>query len=168
MMGAIEAGAAATDARGLSEADWDVLLAVPFAVFFLVAYADGRLAPAERRAFASIVDDIRAKADGPQEALVREVMGQISEDPGLIASRVDGRMGAGLPFYEVLSAGRTLLDSLPEEAQALAFRDAMVLMAEEVADAWPILGRRTSAQEQRSIDFVRDALGRPGDAGGRG
>jgi hypothetical protein len=77
-------------------------------------------------------------------------------------------MGAGLPFYEVLSAGRTLLDSLPEEAQALAFRDAMVLMAEEVADAWPILGRRTSAQEQRSIDFVRDALGRPGDAGGRG
>lgn len=168
MMRPTEAGAAATDARGLSDTDWDVLLAVPFAVFFLVAYADGRLAPAERRAFASIVDDIRAQADGPQDALVREVMVRISEDPSQIVSHLDGRMGAGLPFYEVLSAGRTLLDSLPEQAQALAFRDAMVLMAEEIADAWPIIGRRTNAQEQRSIDFVRDALGRPGDAGDRG
>ena len=42
-----------TDDRTLSESDWDVLAAVPFAVFLLVAYADGRLAPAERRASTS-------------------------------------------------------------------------------------------------------------------
>ena len=48
--------------RSLSEADWDVLVAVPFAVFLLVAYADGRLAAAERRAFAAIVDGIGTHA----------------------------------------------------------------------------------------------------------
>jgi hypothetical protein len=149
----------------LGEPDWDVLVAVPFAVFFLVAYADGRLAPAERRAFVSVVDDIGTQANRPQDALVREVMRRISADPGRILDRVDGPMGAGLPFYEVLSAGRSLLDGMPEAAGARAFTDAMIRLAERVAEAWPILGRRTSAEEQRSIDFVRDQLGLPGDSG---
>jgi len=156
-----------TDTRGVSKDDWDVLVAVPFAVFFLVAYADGRLAPAERRAFASIVGDIGARAVRPEDGLVREVMGQISGDPGQIMNRLDGQMGAGLPFYEVLSAGRSVLDGLAEADESLAFRHAMIDLAERVAHAWPILGRRTSVEEQRSIDFVRDRLGLPGDAGSR-
>jgi hypothetical protein len=167
MMQATEGRVSMTDTRGLSAEDWDVLLAVPFAVFYLVAYADGRLAPAERRAFASIVQDIGTRADRPQDGLVREVMGQISGDPGQIMNRLDGQMGASLPFYEVLSAGRTLLDGMAQADESLAFREAMIDLAEEVARAWPILGRRTSVEEQRSIDFVRDRLGLPGDAGRR-
>lgn len=156
-----------TDKRGLSADDWDVLLAVPFAVFFLVAYADGRLAPAERRALASIVEDIGMRADRPQDGLVREVMGQISGDPGQILNRLDEQVGASLPFYEVLSAGRTLLDGMARADESLAFREAMIDLAEGVARAWPVLGRRTSVEEQRSIDFVRDRLGLPGDGGSR-
>ncbi len=43
----------------------------------------------------------------------------------------------------------------------------MIDLAEKVAQAWPILGRRTSVEEQRSIDFVRDRLGLPGVGGSR-
>jgi hypothetical protein len=167
MMTATEGLVSMTDTRGLSKDEWDVLLAVPFAVFFLVAYADGRLAAAERRAFAAIVDDIATHADRPQDGLVREVMGQISGDPGQIMDRLDGQMGASLPFYEVLSAARSVLDGMAEVDESQAFRQAMIDLAEEVAQAWPILGRRTSVEEQRSIDFVRDRLGLPGVGGSR-
>jgi hypothetical protein len=167
MMRATEGRVPMIDTRGLSKDDWDVLVAVPFAVFFLVAYADGRLAPAERRAFASIVDEIGTHADRPQDGLVREVMGRISGDPGQIMNRLDGQMGASLPFYEVLSAARSVLDGMAEVDESQAFRQAMIDLAEEVAQAWPILGRRTSVEEQRSIDFVRDRLGLPGVGGSR-
>jgi hypothetical protein len=46
--------------------------------------------------------------------------------------------------------------------QASAFKDTMIRMAETVAEAWPRFGRRTTAEEQRSINFVRDLLGLPG------
>jgi Ser/Thr protein kinase RdoA (MazF antagonist) len=150
------------DEYTLSETDWDVLVAVPFAVFLLVAYADGRLAPAERRAFVGLVDRIGTRARSTDDALVREVMGRISRDPGQIMERLDGQVGAGLPYYEVFAAARSLLDDLPQRTHALAFTEAMVHLAEEVARAWPILGRRTSAEEERSIDFIRDQL-RPRD-----
>jgi hypothetical protein len=167
MMTATEGLASMTDTRGLSKDEWDMLLAVPFAVFFLVAYADGRLAAAERRAFAAIVDDIGRHADRPEDGLVREVMGQISGDHGQIMNRLDGQMGASLPFYEVLSAGRAVLDGMPGADESVAFKQAMINLAEKVAQAWPIVGRRTSVEEQRSIDFVRDRLGLPGGRGGR-
>ncbi len=147
------------DDHTLSESDWDVLIAVPFAVFLLVAYADGRLAPAERRAFASIVEGIGTRARSTDDALVREVMGRISRDPGQIMERLDGPVGAGLPFYEVFAAARSLLDDMPQRAHALAYKEAMIHLAQEIARAWPILGRRTSVEETRSIDFIRDQLG---------
>ena len=53
------------DQHGFSDAEWELLLAVPFAVFFVVAYADGGLSPAERRAFASLAQDVSARADRP-------------------------------------------------------------------------------------------------------
>jgi hypothetical protein len=143
----------------LSDADWDVLVALPFAVLLLVGYAAGGLAPAERRAFAAIVDEMGTgarTADGP---LVREVMGRISRDPGQLMQRMDGHVGAGLPFYEVLAAARALLDEMPQQADALAFKEAMVHLAQGVARAWPVLGRRTSAEEARSIRFIGDQLG---------
>ena len=46
-----------------------------------------------------------------------------------------------------------------EGAQALAFKEGMVHLAEGVARAWPILGRRRSAEEARSIRFISDQLG---------
>jgi hypothetical protein len=148
----------------LSDSDWDVLVAVPFAVLLLVGYADGALAPAERRAFTSKVDEMgrgARRADGP---LVREVMGRIARDPGRIMDHLGGRAGSGLPFYEVLGAARTVLDDLPRQADALAFKEAMLHLAQAVARARPILGRRTSAEEARSIRFISDQLG----LGGRG
>jgi len=148
-----------TDHNILSDSDWDVLVAVPFAVLLLVGYADGGLAPAERRAFAAIVDEMGTGARRADDPLVREVMGRISRDPGQIMERLDGQVGAGLPFYEVLAAARTLLDAMPRQAQALAFKEAMVHLAEGVARAWPILGRRRSVEEARSIRFISDQLG---------
>lgn len=154
-----QGGTRGTDEGTLSEQDWDVLVAVPFAVFLLVAYADGKLAPAERRAFASIVDRIGTRASRTEDAVVREVMGRISREPGLIMERLAGQVGAGLPFYEVFAAARSLLDDMPQRAVAQAFKETMVYLAEEVARAWPILGRRTSVEETRSIDFIRGQLG---------
>ncbi|HYO85341.1 MAG TPA: hypothetical protein VES01_02620 [Dermatophilaceae bacterium] len=147
------------DQHGFSDAEWELLLAVPFAVFFLVAYADGTLSSAERRAFASIAAEVSARADRPQDALVGEVMGQISRDFDQIMGRLDLQMGDGVPW--VLSAGRNLLDAMSEGAAALAFKDTMISMAQTVAEAWPRFGRRTTTEEQRSIDFVRDLLGVP-------
>jgi hypothetical protein len=148
----------------LSDSDWDVLVAVPFAVFLVVAYADGRLAPAERRAFAGIVDGIGTRARSTDDALVREVMGRISRDPGQIKDRLDVQVVAGLPVYEVFAAARSVLDDMPQHEIAQAFKEAMIHLAEVVARAWPILGRRTSVEEARSIGFVRDQLGLPGHA----
>ncbi|MGB7980338.1 MAG: hypothetical protein WCF36_06055 [Candidatus Nanopelagicales bacterium] len=147
--------------HGFDDTEWDLLLAVPFAVFFLVAYADGTLSPAEGRTFASLADKIGEQADRPQDALVRDVMWQISRDFDRIMERLDVQMGAGLPFYEVLSAGRTLLDGMSDDTAAIAFKDTMVTMAETIAAAWPRfgLGNRTSVEERRSIDFVRKVLG---------
>jgi hypothetical protein len=148
-----------TDPHTLSDSDWDVLVAVPFAVLLLVGYADGGLAPAERRAFASIVDEMAGgtrTTDGP---LVREVMGRIARDPGRSMECPEGQVGAGLPFYELLAAARALLDDVPRQADALAFREAMLRLAQGVARARPILGRRTSAEEARSIRFIADQLG---------
>ena len=153
-----------TDHNILSDSDWDVLVAVPFAVLLLVGYADGGLAPAERRAFASIVDEMGAGARRTDGPLVREVMGRISRDPDQIMERLDGQSGAGLPFYEVLGAARTLLDDMPRQADALAYKEAMLHLARAIARARPILGRRTSAEEARSIRFISDQLG----LGGRG
>ena len=143
----------------LTDSDWDVLVAVPFAVLLLVGYADGGLAPAERRAFASIVDEMGSGARRTDGPLVREVMGRISGDPGRIMERLDGQAGAGLPFYEVLGAARTLLDDMPRQSDAVAYKEAMLHLAQGVARAWPILGRRTSAEEARSIRFISDQLG---------
>lgn len=143
----------------LSDSDWDVLVAVPFAVFLLVAYADGRLAPAERRAFAGIVDGIGTRAGSADDALVREVMGRICRDPGQIMERLDAQVVAGLPVYEVFAAARRVLEDMPQREIAQAFQEAMIHLAEEVARAWPILGRRTSVEEARSIGFIRDQLG---------
>jgi hypothetical protein len=147
------------DRHGFSDAEWELLLAVPFAVFFLVAYADGTLSSAERRAFASIAQEVSAQADRPQDALVRDVMGQISREFDEIMGRLDMQMGDGVPW--VLSAGRTLLDGMSDGDQALAFKDTMIRMAETVAEAWPRFGRRTTLEEQRSINFVRDLFGLP-------
>ena len=143
----------------LSDSDWDVLVAVPFAVFLLVAYADGRLAPAERRAFARIVDGIGTRARSTDDALVREVMGRISRDPGQITEHLDAQVVAGLPVYEVFAAAGSVLEDLPQRETAQAFTEAMIHLAQEVARAWPILGRRTSIEEARSIDFIRNQLG---------
>jgi hypothetical protein len=154
-----QGGIRMTDDGTLSESDWDVLVAVPFAVFLLVAYADGRLAPAERRAFAGIVHGIGTQARSTDDALVREVMGRISRDPGKITERLDAQVVAGLPVYEVFAAAGTLLDDMPRREIAQAFKEAMIHLAEEVARARPILGRRTSLQEARSIGFIRDQLG---------
>ncbi len=153
------------DQHGFSDAEWDVVLAVPFAVFFVVAYADGKVARAESRAFAGIAQDVGARANLPQDALVRDVMGHIAQDFDQIKDGLDGRpLATGLPFHQVLSAGRTLLDDMSDQAQAQAFKDRMLSMAEAIAEAWPKFGRRTSVEEQRSLEFVRDALGL---AGGR-
>jgi hypothetical protein len=143
----------------LSDSDWEVLVSVPFAVFLLVAYADGRLAPAERRAFAGIVEEIGTRARSTDDALVGEVMGRISRDPGQIMERLDAQVVAGLPIYEVFAAAGSLLDDMPQREIALAFKEAMIHLAQEVARAWPILGRRTSVEEARSIHFIRDQLG---------
>ena len=147
------------DQHGFSDAEWELLLTVPFAVFLVVAYADGGLSSAERRAFASIAEDVGAQADRPQDALLRDVMGQISREFDEIMGRLDMQLAEGVPW--VLSAGRTLLDGMSDGAQALAFKETMVSMAQTVAAAWPRFGRRTTVDEQRSIDFVRDLLGLP-------
>ncbi len=147
------------DKHGFSDPEWELLVGVPLAVFLVVAYADGSLSTAERRAFASIAKDVAATAERPQDALVRDVMGQISQDFDQIMEHLDLKMAAGLPW--VLSAGRTLLDAMSDASQAQAFKETMIQMAQTIAEAWPRFGRRTTVEEQRSIDYVRDLLGSP-------
>jgi hypothetical protein len=154
--------AARTD---LSESDWDTLAAVPFAVLFLVGNADGGVARAERRAFAAIVDELGTSSRASDSPLVREVLGRISRDPGvdhLDGQGVAGLTGVGLPIYEVLAGARELLDGMPQQADAHAFKRAMVHLAHGIARAWPIVGRRTSAEEARSIRFIGEQLGLDG------
>lgn len=147
------------DKHGFSDPEWELLMGVPLAVFLVVAYADGSLSPAERRSFASIAEDVAATAERPQDALVRDVMGQISQDFDHIMDHLDLQMAAGLPW--VLSTGRTLLDAMPEASQAQAFKEAMLHMAQTIAEAWPRLGRRTTLEEQRSIGYIRTLLDSP-------
>jgi hypothetical protein len=147
------------DQHGFSDPEWELLVGVPLAVFLVVAYADGSLSPAERRAFASIAEEVAATAERPQDALVRDVMGQICQDFDRIMDHLDLQMAAGLPW--VLSAGRSLLDAMSDASQATAFKEAMIHMAQTIADAWPRFGRRTTDEEQHSIDYVRNLMGLP-------
>jgi tellurite resistance protein len=85
------------DTHGFTDPERELLVGVPLAVFPVVAYADGSLSPAERRAFASIAEEVAATAERPQDALVRDVMGQISQDFDQIMDHLDLQMAAGLP-----------------------------------------------------------------------
>lgn len=145
------------DKHGFSDPEWELLVGVPLAVFLVVAHADGSLSPAERRTFASIAKEVAATAERPQDALVRDVMGQISQDFDQIMAHLDLQMAAGLPW--VVSAGRALLDSMSDVSQAQAFKEAMIHLAQMIAEAWPRFGRRTTLEEQRSIDYIRNLLG---------
>jgi hypothetical protein len=131
----------------------------PFAVFTLVAYADGTMSSAERRAFASIAADVSAQADRPQDELVREVMGQISRECDQIMGRLDVAMGEGVPW--VLPAGRTLLDAVSDGDQALAFKETMISMAQTVASAWPRLGRRPPTRNSAASTSSGTCWGSP-------
>jgi hypothetical protein len=144
------------DKHGFSDAEWELLVGVPLAVFLVVAHADGSLSPAERRAFASIAEGVAATAEGPQDALLRQVMQEISQDIDQIVEHLDLQMAGGLPW--VLSAGRALLDAKADAGQAQAFKEAMIHLAQTIAEAWPRFGRRTTLEERRSIDYVRNVL----------
>ncbi|MGB7979702.1 MAG: hypothetical protein WCF36_02790 [Candidatus Nanopelagicales bacterium] len=78
------------DKQGFDDTEWELLLSVPFAEFFLVAYADGTVSPAEGRAFASIAKEVGEQADRPQDG---HGSGSVEGQPPMnsAASKASGR-----------------------------------------------------------------------------
>ena len=150
-----------TNMHGYNDDEWEVLLYVPFVVFFAVAYADGKLSPAESNAFGMIAKNVATQAARPQDALVRDVMAAVSADIGGVGRRLDARVGAGMTFDAILATGVTLLERA-DSTSATVFKNTMIAMAESIAEAWPIFGRKTSAEEQESINQIRRVLGLAG------
>lgn len=143
--------------HGYSDDEWEVLLYVPLVVFFAVAYADGKVSPAESNIFGMITKNVAAQAARPQDALVRDVMAAVSADMGGILRRFDARVGSGMTYDAILATGVTLLKRA-DSTSAAVFKNTMIAMAESIAEAWPIFGRKTSAEEQESINNIRRLL----------
>jgi tellurite resistance protein len=144
--------------EGLSSADWETLLYVPFAVFFTVAYADGKLSPAETNTFAGIAKQIGTNAvRGPQDKLTRAIMQEASA-VGSVAKRFDAAAGQGLTIAEVFANARLILEQRVDPDQAKVFVNTMVDLAEKIAEAWPLFSH-ASPEERNAIERIKAALG---------
>ena len=80
--------------------EWEVLLFIPFTVFFAVAYADGNIQYPESNTFGIVAKNVATQANRPQDALVREVMAEVSAGFAQIGARMDARVNAGLTYHE--------------------------------------------------------------------
>lgn len=148
-----------TARHGFSDPEWEMLLYVPYAVFFSVAWADGKLSPPESNTFAILAKNVGSTANRPQDALVRDVMHEVSVNFGPIGQRMNNAVGEGLSFAEILQSGRNLLDTKADALQGAVFKNTMIQLAERVAEAWPLFGRKTSPEEHKSIQMIKAHLG---------
>lgn len=152
------------DKQGLTDEEWEMLLYVPFAVFFVVAWADGKVAPAESNLFGFIAKSVATAPSRPQDALARDILAEVSVEFGQIARRMDAKLGAGLTLDQVFESGRKLLDTKLDKIQAQVFKNTMVVLAERVAGAAPLFGSKVSDEEHKAIGIVKQRLGVGGSA----
>lgn len=150
----IEGGGRVASKADFDSAEWEILLYVPVTVFFAVAYADGKIQYPESNTFAIVAKNVAAQAKRPQDALVREVMAEVSANFGQIGARMDSRVNAGLTYQEILAAGRNILDTRVENVEGLVFKNTMIQLAQQVAEAWPLFGRKVTAGAERDQPFA--------------
>ena len=140
----------------LSRDDNELLVRAIFAVFRLVAEADGTVDRKELRQLEQMLD---AGAEGGHP-LFREVLRQSVQER---ESRVsDPGSAPGDPLETLKQAGEMLDARLPE-ADAKGFKSALIMMGRRIADASRSglfgLGKKGDAEESRALADIQSALG---------
>ena len=143
----------------LDEAEMENLRYVPFAVFFIVAYADGKLTAPESNTFGMFAKNIAQAAFRPQDAITREVMADVSANLGAILARLDAEMGAGLELDAVLTRGRDILDASFESTEGSVFKNTMMVLAQRIAEAGQLFRPKISTPEHNAIEMIKVNLG---------
>ena len=144
--------------HGLSDDEWDFLLFIPFVVFFSVAYADGKIAPAETNTFSGVVGRMAKANSSGADALTVDVMRAISSDFAGLANRVDSLAGSGVSFGDITAAGRLVLETKIEPLSAQSYRQSVLRLGQLIAEAWPLFSKG-SPQERDVLARIASAIG---------
>jgi hypothetical protein len=141
-----------------SDDEWQMLQFLPFTVFFAVGYADGSLSRLETGAFVNLLKNASA-LDAPEAQLVREVCSSANAQFAAVGSALDAAVGRGLTYDQIFLQGRTLLEQRMPPDQAQTFKQAMVVLATQVAEAALLIGKKVTDQERAAVEQIGRALG---------
>lgn len=142
----------------LSQEEMELLVRSIFAVFRLVATADGRADAREIESFKQMLK-VSAQSDNP---LLQRVLQQAAGESEQRTSSppVPGSGEADAP--ETLRSAADLLESKLGEKESLGFKVGLVMMGKRIAEAsgggFLGLGKRTAQEEAEAIAAIKSLL----------
>ena len=138
--------------------EWESVAEAPVIVFVLVAYADGELSPEERAAFFQKWQPrLRQAALAPEQYLTQYREGF---DTAIESLRPYTRQSAGA-LLDRLAATFTMMRRKVRASRVDEFRDTLLLLASDVADAsggFSFLVDATSRDEGEAIALLQNAM----------
>jgi hypothetical protein len=138
--------------------EWQTLQFAPLAIFNAVGYADGSLSRLETGALMHLLDQA-SKLSGPETQLVNEVLTSIKNDFSSAIELLNAASGEGLTVAEILSSTGRLLDTKAPPEQMRAFKEVMVILATQVAEAGPLIGKKVTTDERIAVEQISAILG---------
>jgi hypothetical protein len=145
--------------------EWETLKYTPLVVFYSVAWADGSISRLETASLMSIVDNVakggpRSEyASAPELQLLMEVLAEVKRDLDTLLARLDAQLGQGLTFEGVLQRARAVLDRKTPPVPANGFKRGMMVLAVQIAEAAPLIGKKVTDQERTAVERIRASLG---------
>ena len=133
---------------------------LPVAVFHAVAMADGRVQYPELHQFAALVRAVAASSR-PQDELVARIFAEVARDLPTVVDGFDRLVALGARPEGILADGVAVLSARATPAQALLVKHTLMDLADAIARAYPVFGRRPSPDEQHVIRRLRSGLGLP-------
>lgn len=144
-------------ATDLSVQEREALVFAPFVVFYVVAYADGKISPPESATFASVLK--QATTLGPEYPIIKSIMADAHNNFGSILNQINNQVGGGLTFDAILNRAVSAADSRLSRDEALTYKQLLLRIGEMIADAWPLFGNSTSPAERAALSTLRSLLG---------
>jgi hypothetical protein len=136
-----------------SQKDWAIIHAAPIRIFSFVAHADGKLHDEELQYFRTIWKErLRSRSFSDDETINLFIKSVLEE----ATTKTTIKPATPVQVRDTLYLFKKTIGKR-EEAEPL--RHAFAKLAQETADAaGAMLGKRTSKEEQRAVDFVIGSL----------
>jgi tellurite resistance protein len=149
-----------TKRTAFSADEWQILVFTPLVIFYAVAHADGSVSRLETSRLTATIDN-GTKLTQENTELAREVFTSLKGEFDQSLKSLESALSRGETFDEMLAAARTVLDGQVPQAEALVFKQIMVLTAANIAEAGPLFGSKVTDAERASVERIRESLGAP-------